>query len=558
MTKMIAKFKKRIVPFLLFLVISIGFFFRFWRLAKYPTSLSIDEVAVAYNSYSILKTGRDEWGNFLPLAFRSIGDWKPPVLGYLMIPAIAVFGLNEFGTRFTEAFFGVLTLPFVYLLIKQIAKNEKVALLTTFSLAVSPWHLQVSRMTHEAVLALFWVIVGTWLFLISLEREKKWYWLAAIFFSLSLYTYHAERVFTPIFVFGLVVIFRKELMRDRRDVVPAVILGILLSLPFVKIMLGPEGQTRATHIFIDRDFLLNFQLHKKGENLTFLEKVFDNNLLLIFNFWVKRYLNYFDFSFLFFKGIKLTLPEAPDSGVMYLFELPLLLMGIWQIFIKRKFLTKKYYLLVIFWLLAGPLAASFSNNEQHAARSLTTLPIPQFLVGVGMLFLIEEAVRLGKRKSFLIFLGSAIIIFISFIYYIDLYYLHFPVHYSEFWDYGLKEAAQFAWEHQKDYKEIVFDPAFGTKGPYIIGTPYLYVLFYGKYEPSLFQKDPRRQERSDSVDFANFTFRSIYWPKDRFKRDTLFIGSPWALSREELGSAKILKEISFQNGVVGFLIVETK
>ena len=42
---------------------------RFWAISSLPSSLSMDEIAVGYDSYSILKTGRDQHGEFLPLSF---------------------------------------------------------------------------------------------------------------------------------------------------------------------------------------------------------------------------------------------------------------------------------------------------------------------------------------------------------------------------------------------------------------------------------------------------------------------------------------------------------
>jgi len=64
------------------LILIIGIFFRFYKLAEYPVSLSIDEVAIGYNTYSLLKTGNDEYGIPHPLAFKSVGDYKLPLLIY--------------------------------------------------------------------------------------------------------------------------------------------------------------------------------------------------------------------------------------------------------------------------------------------------------------------------------------------------------------------------------------------------------------------------------------------------------------------------------------------
>src|SRR3990167_850869 len=103
--------------------ILLGFIFilaillRFIWLDKIPTSLYSDEADQGYNAYSIMKTGKDEHGVFLPVSLRSFGDWKPPLPSYLMIPTIAVFGLNAWGVRLTTAILGILSLVLAYQLV---------------------------------------------------------------------------------------------------------------------------------------------------------------------------------------------------------------------------------------------------------------------------------------------------------------------------------------------------------------------------------------------------------------------------------------------------------
>jgi len=548
--------KKRIL-ILLTIIVLLGGCLRFWQLVNHPVSLSIDEVAIGYNAYSILKTAHDEHGEFLPLAFRSVGDYKPPVLIYLMVPSIAIFGLNEFGVRLPMALVGTLTIIFVYLLTHQLTKNKIVSLIASFSIAISPWHIQFSRASFEAILALFFMLLGVWLFLRSMEQKGHLLWLSAIFFPLAMYSYHAERLAVPILVLGLALIFRKELWQYKKSTLLAIFIGLIFSLPLLYLLLSPAGQTRATSTFITRDFLISSQLHQSGEKLSLIQKILDNNPLILANFWLKRYLDYWDLRFLFFKGIKLTLPNFPDVGLFHLFEIIPFLIGIWLVFLNKKILIGKQKAVFVFWLLVGPLAASLSNNEQHALRSLTAVPTPQILVGFGGFWLFNWL----KRKDFIkkIFFNCLMLIVLigSLIYYMDIYYLHFPIHFSEFWDYGMKEVASYAWGHKDKYNEIVIDPVFGTEGPYTYGTPHLYVLFYSKYDPYLFQNSPRRLvERGSSVDFDKFTFRPINWPEDKEKKGSLFIGSPWSLPPNELLSEQILKTIPFKNGTTGFLVVE--
>lgn len=551
------KYSRNAVLICLFLIVLLGGFLRFWKLASFPISLSIDEVSIGYDSYSILKTGKDQWGESFPLAFRSVGDYKPPVLEYLMIPAIAVFGLNEFGTRFTVALLGTLTIIFAFLLIKQISKNDLIALLGSFSLSISPWHLQVSRMTHESVVALFFVVIGVWLFLKSVHEKKNLFWLSVIFFCFSLYTYHSSRLFTPVIVLGLTVIYFKNILKEKKGIFLGIVLGIILVIPFVYIMLTPLGKTRAQSVFISKDVEINSQLNLNNSGETALNKILDNNFLTLFNFWAKRYLNYFDFSYIFFEGINLSLTKLPDVGLMYLIELPFLLIGLWQILVKKKILDRQEYLLVLFWILVGPLAASLANNDQHASRNLTSIPMLQFLVGVGLSVSLLKLLQLSLVKRFILFCMAFLFFVFSLVYYCDLYYIHYPVQFSEYWSYGMKEAALYAWSHQKEYKNIIIDPVIGANGPFTVSTPHLYVYFYGKYDPLLLQTDPLhdKEPNKGSADFLNFSFRPIYWPTDRYAKNTLFIGSPWSLPSDDLVKAKVVKTINFKNGATALLIV---
>ena len=99
-----------------FAIIVLAFILRFYKLGEVPLSLNWDEVSNAYNAYSILKTGRDEYGNFLPLTNRSFDDYKPPLYMYLNTLTVGTLGLNALAARLPSAFFGLLSVPLVYFL----------------------------------------------------------------------------------------------------------------------------------------------------------------------------------------------------------------------------------------------------------------------------------------------------------------------------------------------------------------------------------------------------------------------------------------------------------
>jgi len=107
-------------------IITVAILLRFINLASIPVGFNDDEAAFGYNAYSILKTGMDEWGRFLPFpAFESFGDWKLVVYLYLTAISQFFFGMNEFATRF----------PFIDE--KTIRRQERVAVVGRFPTARS-------------------------------------------------------------------------------------------------------------------------------------------------------------------------------------------------------------------------------------------------------------------------------------------------------------------------------------------------------------------------------------------------------------------------------------
>ncbi len=96
----------------LIVILLAAFILRFFMLGKVPLGVSLDEASLGYNGYSVLKTGRDEYAQKLPLSFKAFGEYKAPLYRYLTIPFIGLFDLNEFSLRLPSAIFGLLTVYF--------------------------------------------------------------------------------------------------------------------------------------------------------------------------------------------------------------------------------------------------------------------------------------------------------------------------------------------------------------------------------------------------------------------------------------------------------------
>ena len=227
-------------------IVVLAFILRFFMLGQNPPSLNWDETSIGYNAYSILKTGKDEYGTSFPIEFRSFDDYKPPVYIYLDVLPVAIFGLTEFAVRFPSALFGFLSVIVMLYLVKKLFDKEDhklgliVALFSAFFLSISPWHLQFSRAAYEGNVGLFFLLLAFYLFIKGLE--SRWYLvLSSISFVICLYSYHSFRLVVPIFLLVLISLFIKKLLVYKKQLIISALIIFIFSLPIYIGFLNPEG-----------------------------------------------------------------------------------------------------------------------------------------------------------------------------------------------------------------------------------------------------------------------------------------------------------------------------
>src|SRR4030043_140946 len=236
---------------LFFLVFLLALILRLVHLDKNPTFIS-DEASIGYNAYSILKTGKDEWGKVLPLSFKSFGEYKLPAQIYFSIPAIAIFGLNDFGVRITPVIYGTLTVMFLYFLAKKLFKNRWIGLISAFLLAISPWHIQLTRASFESSFSVFWIVLGLWFFVKGFEKPR-WWVLSIIPFIISIYTYNSARIFTPLLLPVIFIIYKKQILERKKEFLISLLLFIALLIPLLPFVLSGEANARYKLVSITDD-----------------------------------------------------------------------------------------------------------------------------------------------------------------------------------------------------------------------------------------------------------------------------------------------------------------
>lgn len=513
-------------------IILLAIFLRFWQLGKIPVSPDWDEAALGYNAYSILKTGRDEYGTRLPMTMRSFDDYKPPLYVYLTVPSVALFGLSTWSVRVPSAVMGVLAVAGTYFLVMELfgirKGKETLALLTTFLLAISPWHLQFSRIAFEANTGITLNIWGVMAFLRGL-RSTPWMALSAFLFGLSLYAYHSERVFVPLLLLILAVVTRKELFSDRRKIVMGIIIGLMTVSPLIPVIFDKTSVTRlkGTSTLSDTTGLLMRSVSKLDDDRksgNILGSLFDNRRIVYAKTLLNGYISHYSLRWLFLVGDN-DRHHAPDNGLLYLWELPFVLWGIYAVWRRGG----KAGTILLGWMLVAPVAASPTSETPHAIRTLVFLPTFQILTAIGLLSLVTRVRFHLKRMGILGRMGlvgalsvALILAVMNTIFYFHMYYSHLNQEYSKFWQYGYEQAVQYAQKHKSKYQKIVVSTS--------LEQPHMFFLFYTKYDPANYL----RAGGTASGGFAEvrntfdiYEFRPIRaWPEELHDGTILYIGSP--------------------------------
>ena len=84
--------RRRGAALIVLLLLASGVVLYFEGLRHNPPGFHLDESSIAYNAHTISQTGRDEYGEAWPLYFRAFGEFKNPVLIYLLAALFRLTG----------------------------------------------------------------------------------------------------------------------------------------------------------------------------------------------------------------------------------------------------------------------------------------------------------------------------------------------------------------------------------------------------------------------------------------------------------------------------------
>lgn len=441
---------------LLLLIVFFGGFLRFYRIDQVPPGLYIDEIGIGYNAYTILQTGKDEYGTPFPLAFRSYDDYKMPLYIYSTAISIALFGKNDFAVRFPSAISGTLTILVLYFFLKRLLAVDKksfsdqfssrLSLLACFLLTISPWHIQFSRGGFEATLATFLFLLASYLALVFFESKKIVWLLSSMFiYTLTMYTYHVFRIIAPLTILSLLAISYKTVPGKKKMSIFSFLFFILLGVPLFLFSFTPQGGARFTQVFAFFEYA----------NSSLLAKVLYYPLIVMKNFF-----SFFSFSFLFVMGDGNGRHQVPGMGLFFRWQLPFFLIGIYSLFRQKKS-SVKYILL--FLLFVFPLAASVANPSPHTLRVLPIVIPITILITLGIFFVFAN---LNKNLRGMCLLFFVLLGICEFGLYLHLYYGHYPKVNIMDWGGENERMVKAAGAIRKNYDYLVVDSNLSVANEY--------------------------------------------------------------------------------------------
>ncbi len=467
--------------FLIFLF-CISFLLRFIGLTSYPQGFHFDEAVAGYNAYSLLESGSTAKNGPWPIYLDTFGDYRPMGIVYVMMPSIALFGLNEFAVRLPTAIIGALSPILLFFLVRLFTNRTPVAVISAILLALSPWHIMLSRATSEAVIAVaIAMLIALMAFLVKEKAKISHAILLYIFMAVSYITYHPINLFLLLLIPIFIVIYWTDMAKQKHARVLLVgVFALYLIFPFLTGIFFSNSTGRLSQVVDvfgqETQEHLQKQLIEEGVGSNvFIARVFHNKATNAGFSLGQRYLDYFSPDFLFFDG---GLPKryfTPDVGLINFLEL----LGLGIFFISFLSFEKKKKAMIFFisWLLIAPIAAAITTDDHpNVSRSVLMLPAIQVLSGYGLYIIFS-------RKFNKLMLVAALVIGAvgvwHYLYFFHQYVLH--AKYYQWLDrsYPAKEAVQKISAIDRNKKVLVSTNFLGTD---------TFVLFYEKVDPVLAQQ----------------------------------------------------------------------
>jgi len=517
--------KKRLVIFLLFLIFLGSLWVRTVNSDKSPNSLGFDEAGLGYNAYSLLKTGKDEWGYKWPLNLRSFNDYKPALYSYFSIPIMNFFGLSQSSTRAVSAIAGSLSVIFWIFIFKKVTRsNWSVSLMTGGLFSLLPWRIHFSRVALETNLS---AACFSLMILGLLNFNNKWGKLLTILGGvLAIYSYHSARMAVPILI-ALVVLDPlgmglKKMWAKRSDSARSmlpILAIVLLSLPIFKSGLDVMNRFSATNIFAKLYPYAPTEIVNPEHPFLSLT---NNPIYYLTGMLFGRVAAYISPKNILETSYHWVIKSAmviPDNGMFGYWGVFLFVLGVLPYL--SKFKKKKNFRLILYWIVAASLPAAVTWEWYHPFRSLNLFPALEVIAGLGLIFTLDLLRKISNKIFRVVLFTIFTLITTTFL----VFNLSNELGYSawlnngEFQPGGYKEGAPILKQLIDKYPKVYVDTPHAQS--------HIFFMFYLPIDPVIMQKVDRdyhlENGMSDRVfNFDKFVYKKFDWPIDKMKNNFIY------------------------------------
>jgi 4-amino-4-deoxy-L-arabinose transferase-like glycosyltransferase len=351
-----------------------------------PPSLSEDEVTIALTAQSIATSGKDLVGRSWPLYIQiTDGSWYHPVIVYSIALVLQVLPLSEFAIRLPTLCAGVANVVLMYFLARVLFRREAAAILAAVLLALTPTHFLHSRVAHEYLYPVPFILAWLLCLFSYLERDDpRWLFAGTAALGVGFYSYIGSVLVMPMYLMltGLVLLLRHQPAGAGGIALAGFLLPVLpLFVPWL-VMHQPAFSNTVGHYLIYDTSRLN-PLQGLRELLSYSSIAARTTI----------YWGFFNPSFLF---LDLTAPLISSTRTTGVFLLPLgffVVVALWQAFRSAELKS----VVLVLGFLTAPLAAVLIGEAGSIGRALAVLPFGVLLASSGVVHL-WAGPRLERRR----------------------------------------------------------------------------------------------------------------------------------------------------------------
>ena len=374
----------------LIVIFLLALFLRLYKLGSLPFGFHEDEVLTGYVGRFILITGRDLYNNSWPLLyFNKFGDYYIILPMYIKGLSTFLFGVNEFAVRFPSALLGALAVLPVYGLAGIIFHNKTVARLSAVVIAISPWHIVLSRASSEGVMGATIFMSAVYLLLLATERRRiNLLVVSFLMFAFCYFIYHPFRLLAPMVFLPLPFLYG-PVRKNTRYFTAAFIFFLILVVVtgYISTTVWGSGRFAQTSIFSPLSGVsikIQEQIYDEGTGHIILAKIFHNKVIGYGREFIAQYLSYFSPKFLFIEGGRSLAYRVPEQGVFYIVFILLAIAAFLPVSIKNVRLDRKNLPYFIYLLVILPIPAALTVlDAPNVHRSVTLSLAMSLFFGYG-------------------------------------------------------------------------------------------------------------------------------------------------------------------------------